>query len=169
MQKQEKNYTCGCAVVKSIIHNFEILDVPESELEIILKTDPEIGTHPSNIKQFFINRNYDVIEKFDSSLDQIDLLSKQGYLIVLTVSVDLPHFTIYDSMNSHHVKFNDPMFGAVNVLIKKFISNKASNPSYRWKIVNSEFKKYLKSISKDKFLEKDYHKHFIAFKKRKHL
>lgn len=158
---QEKDYTCGCACVRMVMSHF-VKDIPsEIELEESLKATSNIGTNPKTIIDYFRNKEYDVIEENNSSLDKVRCYYNDGYVIMMAVSVDVPHFTIYNGDNGNHIFFFDPFFGKMSKLITKFISDKNIYPFYRWRVASDEFKKYLPEANFD---DEESCNYFIAVK-----
>lgn len=161
--KQDKNYTCGCACVRMAMSLFE--GIPsESDLESILETNDTQGTDPKKIEEFFKVNNYEVVSKENSSLDEIDSYHKEGWAVMLAISVDVPHFTMYSGHNGHHVQFMDPFFGIIHRSMKQFNSERMNHPHFRWRIVPEEFKKQFPQYN---FEGKQSNKYFLAVRKKK--
>ncbi|MDD5648979.1 MAG: cysteine peptidase family C39 domain-containing protein [Candidatus Nanoarchaeia archaeon] len=160
--KQEKDYTCGCACVRMAISHFNQNIPSELELEKILKTLSNKGTHPNIIAEYFKNEGYNVVKENNSSLDKVRFYYKEGYVVMLAISVDVPHFTVYNGDNGNHIFFFDPFFGEISKLISKFVSDKTIYPFYRWRVVSNEFKKY---YSEANFDDEESYNYFIAIKK----
>ena len=163
--QQETNYTCGCAAFRMILSNFmKEEDIPvEKYLESKLSTNTDIGTHWDSIVKLAKDEyNLEVILKQDSSIQELEELTKDGYKIMLAISVDVPHWVVYSHNNGNHIYFHDPYFGDNTVReIKNFISDKQNYPFYRWKIKSSEFKKYFPEYD---FSSIESNKLIIAFK-----
>lgn len=143
LYKQETDYTCGCACVRMIIGHFETEeDVPyEMDLEKVLDTNDRQGTDPKTIVEYLQKRGYDVVIKDESNIEEVDSYHRDGWAVMLIISVDAPHYTMYAGNNGNHIDFLDPYFGVVHHRIKKFVSEKTNHPSYRWKLNPKEFKK----------------------------
>lgn len=161
--KQEKDYTCGCACVKMALSMFEPEFIEEELLEKELDTKPNRGTDPKNVEKFFIDRNYDVVSKEHSSVEEIQKYFEEGWAVFLAVSVDVPHFTMYGGHNGNHIKFLDPYFGIIHGLIKHFQNERMKFPTLRWRVVPEEFKKYFPDYDFD---GNESHKYFLAVKKK---
>lgn len=165
--KQETNYTCGCACVRMALSKFTA-DIPtEQELVVILKTQSNSGTDPEEIKNYFLGLGYEVIEKNDSTIKEVEKLFQDGYAVFLAVSVDVPHFVLYGGHNNNHIKFLDPYFGEVYRQIHKFESEKHRYPVLRWKVQIDEFAKYLPETLMKGLTEKkkNSNKYFMAVRK----
>lgn len=136
--KQEKDYTCGCACVRMILSHFSI-DVPtEAELEKHLKTDSN-GTDPAMMIKYLKRKGYEVKKGENASLSEIQSLHLDGWVVILEISVDVPHFTVYNGHNGCHLKLNDPFFGQLSRPNKKFESEKNRHPNLRWWIRTQDF------------------------------
>ena len=81
--KQEKDYTCGCACVKMALSMFEPEFIEEELLEKELDTKPNRGTDPKNVEKIFIDRNYDVVSKEHSSVEEIQKYFEEGWAVFL--------------------------------------------------------------------------------------
>lgn len=159
---QEKDYTCGCACIRMAISHFSEIIPAEIELEKTLETLSNKGTHPNTIVKYFKNCGYDTIEENNSSLDKVRFYHNNGYVVMLAISVDVPHFTIYNGDNGNHIFFLDPFYGEISKLITKFTSPKTIYPHYRWRVISNEFKKY---YSEANFDDEESYNYFIAVKK----
>lgn len=140
---QEKDYTCGCASVRMVISCFGESIPTEAELEKELGTNDRIGTHPDAIVKYFEEHGYTATKGDNGTYELLQKLMDEGYVIMLLVSVDVPHVTVIEKMNDGHIFFYDPFYGKMAKDKKKFASEKQIFPHYRWKVVASEFKKYL--------------------------
>lgn len=161
--KQEKDYTCGCACVRMVMSHVMPSVSSESDLEHILETDPNKGTDPKKIEEFFKANGCEVISKNDSTVDEIQKLYEEGWAVMLAISVDVPHFTVYDGHNGNHVRFFDPYFGIIHRTIKNFMSDNMNYPHYRWRVVPEEFKKHFPQYD---FEGKQSNKYFLAVRKK---
>ena len=126
--QQKKDYTCGCASLLMALSNFiEFNKLPsELELEIEMGTNDRVGTHPQSIIKSANDRGLQAIYGENGDYDILNSLLLEGYVVILMISVDVPHF------GSRMVRDK-----------KKFISDKQIYPNYRWKVLDKEFKKYL--------------------------
>ena len=144
--QQKKDYTCGCASLLMALSNFiEFNKLPsELELEIEMGTNDRVGTHPQSIIKSANDRGLQAIYGENGDYDILNSLLLEGYVVILMISVDVPHYVVVDKINDTHIFFKDPYFGSRMVRDKKkFISDKQIYPNYRWKVLDKEFKKYL--------------------------
>ncbi len=161
--KQETGYTCGCACFRMIISAFSD-DIPDEQSLIKeLSTNDKTGTLPGNLIAAAKSREFEVIQGENATFEDLQKLSKEGYIVALLISVDVPHYIIYLAQNPTHIWVHDPFFGEDICKEKRiFYSDKTIYPYYRWKIKASEFKKYLPDFD---FTHKESNKGYIAFKK----
>jgi ABC-type bacteriocin/lantibiotic exporter with double-glycine peptidase domain len=158
---QEKEYTCGCACVRMAISHFTN-DIPtENELEIILGTNNKTGTNFNKVIEYFQSLNYDVISENNSNIKRVRELHKNGYVILMAISIDVPHFTVYNGDNNNSIYFFDPYFGEISRQLKSFMSDYTPFPLYRWRVKAKEFIKYYPDVD---FSEDESNKFFIAVK-----
>lgn len=162
---QEREYTCGCACVRMAISHFSNEIPTERELETILETNSETGTSMEKVVDYFKSIYYDVIAENNSNIQRVRELYKDGYVILMTISVDVPHFTIYNGDNNNHIFFYDPYFGETSRILQKFLSEKTIFPFYRWRVVASEFTKYFPNTD---FSTEESNNYFIAVKLKNH-
>lgn len=160
--KQEKDYTCGCACVRMALSVYEANVPSEEELELKLGTLSNAGTDPKAIEQYFKDLHYEVVTKENSTVEELQQYFKNGYTIMLAISVDVPHFTIYGGHNNNHITFWDPYFGIIFRTIRYFKSPNIKYPLYRWRVVSQEFKKYFPQYNFD---DKQSNCYFLAVKK----
>jgi predicted double-glycine peptidase len=160
--EQQKDYTCGCACVRMAISHFEDEVPTELYLEEVLKTLSNKGTHPNQIKQYFLDKGYDVVEENNSSIERVRHFYEKDYVVMLAVSVDVPHFTIYNGDNGNHIFLFDPYFGEISKLLSKFLSPKNIYPFYRWRVIAEEFKKYYPEANFD---DEESYNYFLAVRK----
>lgn len=161
--QQETNYTCGVACLRMIISHFSDFTPSEEELISILETNDKIGTHPHKLKEWALANNYSILAGENATLETINSITKEGWVVLLMVSVDVPHWVVYLSNNGNHLFLNDPWYGENQAhTITKFTSENRLYPLMRWKIKNSEFSKYLPEYN---FSEIESNKAYLAFKK----
>ena len=161
--KQETDYTCGVACLRMLFSAFTQEVPSEQDLMIELATNDKIGTHPDKIKEVATKYGYEVKTGENGTMALLDELRYDGYVIMLAISVDVPHWVVYLKNNNNHVFFNDPYFGEMlSRKIREFISPNQNYPHYRWKVKSSEFKKYLPEYNFD---EVESNKLWIAIKK----
>ena len=133
--KQEKNYTCGCACFQMVLSRLGINNIPsQDDLELSMNTSlSNTGTHYDDMKRIGLDYGFDVIDGVDGTIDDIDQLTKDGWVVVLGISLDVPHFVVYLDNNGNHIFFNDPFRGErSNFYLKKFLRN-------NWDINDSKY------------------------------
>ena len=160
--QQEKFYTCGCACFRMMLSHFNI-EVPSEEfLEEKLNTAIEnTGTHYNDLINTGREYGLEVIEGEKASIQQIDQLTKDGWVVILGISLDVPHFVIYLDNNGNHIFFNDPFRGERSSFqIKKFLRNNWTINRDKYKLVELEYPdlKFDAEMNRDKY--------FMAFKKK---
>jgi len=163
--KQETEYTCGCASMRMVLNKLG-LDIPSEErLAILLKTNDKQGTKPEDLVSVASEHfNLKVLEGQNSRVDEIEKLHQRGYVVLLIISIDVPHIVVYNGHNGNHVQIYDPWYGIQSVNKRKFDSNRQQHPHYRWRALKKEFK----DLEKDGYDLKhcNHNKAFIAFKKK---
>jgi hypothetical protein len=116
----------------------------ESELELEMGTNDRIGTHPLAILDAAKKRGFSTMIGQNASFEDISTMMADGWAVMLMISVDVPHVVVVQEINATHIFFKDPYFGdRLARDKKKFISEKQTYPNYRWKVLDSETKKYL--------------------------
>lgn len=122
---QKTDYTCGNACFRMVLNHLGLEDVPEETLVKEMNTSMCHGTHYSSMIDIAKKYNLDYICKENSSLEEIDNLTKDGWCVVIGYTCDIPHLAIYLSNNKNHLFLNDPFFGEdVAHLISKFVRTK---------------------------------------------
>ena len=159
--KQHKNYTCGCACFQMVLSRLGI-DVPsQDDLELAMNTSlANTGTHYDDMVRIGKDYGLDVIDGVDGTIDHIDQLTKDGWVVVLGISLDVPHFVIYLDNNGNHLFMDDPFRGQrSNFQINKFLRN-------HWDINDKKYAS-LKHDFPDLVFDPNMnrHKYWIAFKK----
>ena len=160
--KQEKSYTCGCACVRMAISHLGDVVPGEEELEDLLGTNDTSGTDPVRIVEFLKEQGYQVVSRHGSNVDEVESYFRDGWFVMLAISIDVPHFTVYGGHNGNHVKFHDPFFGGLHVLLRKLKSRNTTFPHLRWRVVVEEFKEPFPQYD---FSGKESDRFFIAAKK----
>lgn len=157
--KQKTGYSCGAACFRMVLSGLGLSDVEEDKLVELMGTVPESGTHYDDMVR--------VSEKFgllcthgeNGTIEQIDQLTKDGWVVVLAYSVDVPHYAVYMGNNGNHLFLNDPFFGEdLSYLISKF-KNKWLIDVSLYKVAIAEM-----DLKLDKSLN-TYH-WFVAYKKK---
>jgi ABC-type bacteriocin/lantibiotic exporter with double-glycine peptidase domain len=90
--KQEESHTCGCACVRMMLSAFEETIPTEVELEQRLGTSTQSGTDPNRVKTFLRERGYEVRTKSGGTIEEVEALYREGWVVLLAISVDVPHF-----------------------------------------------------------------------------
>src|SRR5689334_17011484 len=123
--RQQTYYTCGCACFRMVLSNFK-LNVPrESELELQMHTAPE-NTGTSYADMIRIGNEYGLQVQYgeNGDIEKLEKLNEDGWVVVLAISLDVPHFVVYLTSNGNHIFFNDPFRGEnSNFLLKKFLKH----------------------------------------------
>lgn len=120
--KQEKGYTCGCACFRMAISEFGILDVGEEKLEELMKSLPESGTHYDSMVDVAKEFGLQCKHGQNGTIEELDELVNNGWVVVIAYSVDVPHFSVYMGSNGNHLFLKDPFFGErIPHLISKFV------------------------------------------------
>lgn len=162
--KQETDYTCAIACIRMITDS----ELSENELSTLSKTSEKYGTHPDDIVKTLEYLGYEsfIIEGKDNGIDLVRQYHKNGYNIILLISVDVPHCVVFLTENNNHIFYHDPYFGSnKSCSIKNFTSNKRKYPNIRWLVETDSLKKYYPNIiDPTKFLVGK--QQFIATKKR---
>jgi ABC-type bacteriocin/lantibiotic exporter with double-glycine peptidase domain len=159
--KQETNYTCGCASIRICLSALNMDVVDEKTLINVLQTTPNKGTDKENIINYFKNLNLNVIYENNSNIERVINLFNDGFIIILLVSVDVPHIVVLNNIDNHQLKIFDPYFGKITLMNRKFNSNLQKYPLLRWRIIESEFK----HLPEFDFIGYNENKSFIAIKK----
>lgn len=120
--KQVKGYTCGCACFRMAMNEFNLPDISEEELEYLMKSLPESGTHYDSMVNIAKNYGLQCQSGQNGTLEYLDSLLSDGWVVVLAYSVDVPHYAIYLGNNGNHLFLKDPYFGEKQPhLISKFV------------------------------------------------
>lgn len=123
--RQETYYTCGCACFRMALSHFK-LNVPrESNLAKQMHTTPEnTGTSYEDMIRIGMEYGLEIQSGQDGDLKQLDNLIKDGWVVVLGISLSVPHFVVYLENNGNHIFLNDPFRGErSNFELKKFLKN----------------------------------------------
>jgi predicted double-glycine peptidase len=122
---QETNYTCGNACFRMVLNHLGLEDVPEETLIMQMKTTEHSGTHYDFLIDIADKYNLDCISKENSSLEEIDNLTKNGWCVIIGYTLDIPHAAVYLGNNGNHLFLNDPFLGEEQShLIAKFVRAK---------------------------------------------
>lgn len=122
---QETFYTCGCACFRMVLDHFN-LNVPrENDLAKQMHTTPEnTGTSYEDMIRIGLKYNLDVKYGQNGNLSYLDKQIREGWVVILGISLDVPHYVIYLENNGNHIFFNDPFRGErSNMELKKFLKN----------------------------------------------
>lgn len=161
--KQETDKTCAVACFRMMLsHFFE--DIPtEKELLKKLKFHKQTGVNSDNIIALAKEFGLMVIAEENGTIERITTLRNEGYVVMLAISVNVPHMVIYLEHLPDYVLLNDPFFGEDIMREKKlFLSDDQKYPFHRWRISDEDVKKY----SPDYDSNKDgSYRLFIAIKK----
>lgn len=141
--RQETMYTCGPACARMVLSHYGIT-VTEAELATIMKTEPTSGSDYDSFKLVAERYGLSIIDQFGISyigksspskdtLNYLDALVKNDWIVILAYSLDVPHFSIFTGHNNNHLFLADPLRGEkVAEPIKKFIK--------KWKVDPKDFR-----------------------------
>lgn len=119
--KQEENYRCGNACFRMVLSQLGLEDVSESDLEVLMNTKWNSGTHYNDMIGVAEKFGLQCVHGENGTIEQIDQLTKDGRVVVLAYSVDVPHYAVYMENNGNHLFLHDPTFGEYHsYLISKF-------------------------------------------------
>jgi len=164
--EQETDYTCGVACLRMVISHFDDNVPTEAVLIPLLETNDRIGTKPCHIIKVAKDLGYEVIEGEKGTIELLDEFRDKGYIVMMMVSVDVPHWVIYNGNNNNHAFFFDPYFGENQAhQLKHVRSDKRRFPFFRWRLKNSEFTPLLKTFSEYDFSALESEQYYLAFKK----
>ena len=119
--KQDKNYTCANACFRMVLSAQGLPDVEESVLEGMMGTLPECGTGYQGMVDAAHQFCLECVYGENGTVELIDNLTRSGWTVVVALSVDVPHYAVYQENNGNHLFLADPFFGeSVPHLINKF-------------------------------------------------
>ena len=94
--KQEKNNTCSVACLRMALSKFMDKVPSEEVLAKQLKTNEETGTHPDDERRVAKDiYGMEVLHGENGTIEKLDKLILDGYVIILSVSIAYPHCTVY--------------------------------------------------------------------------
>jgi hypothetical protein len=135
----------------------------EQELSLLLETNDKVGTHPHKIAEIAQSMGLAVLHGEDGTIENLTELTDDGFVVLLAISVDVPHWVVFLKANPVHLFVHDPFFGANRSFeIRKFTSEKQKFPHPRWFINPVELKKYVPEYD---FTEVASNRLWVAFKK----
>lgn len=161
--KQHKNYTCGCACFQMVLSRLGFTDIPDQDsLELAMNTSlANTGTHYDDMKRIGVDYDLNVIDGVDGTIDHIDQLTKDGWVVVLGISLDVPHFVVYLDNNGNHIFMDDPFRGQrSNFQIKKFLRNHWDINHKKYTMLKYDFPDLVFDPTMDR------HRYWIAYKKK---
>lgn len=123
--KQETFYTCGCACFRMVLSHFFDVVPSESKLEKEMHTAPEnTGTSYEDMNSIGDKYGLQTKQGENGKLAELDKLVEDGWVVILGISLDVPHFVVYLENNGNHIFLNDPFRGErSNFLVSKFLRN----------------------------------------------
>jgi predicted double-glycine peptidase len=131
---QQQNYTCGCATFRTALNSLGLLDVDESDLERLMGTTHQSGTHYDLMVESASKFGLEVKYGNKGTLKELDELLDNGWVIIVCFTIVGPHYSVYIGNNGNHLFLYDPNEDKkVAHPIKKFVK------SY-WKVDISEIK-----------------------------
>lgn len=115
--RQTKNYTCGAGALKSIAQHYGI-DMPEKDMAKILKTNPDDGTDPIDLKRVGKQLGLNVKEHFNMPLNLLKkYLDEEKPVICAIQAYGKPkdykedkngHYVIAIGYDKDYIYFEDP-------------------------------------------------------------
>lgn len=111
--KQQTNYSCGAAVVRSILAS---LNVKKSEKEIsrLLFTNKQRGTYTKNLINLIKELKLKYKTKSNSSISELKKFLNQDYLIILLYYLEkdkTDHYAIIKNISKDKIYLLDPYLG----------------------------------------------------------
>lgn len=120
---QKTNYTCGPACIRMVLSKWGI-EVSEEELVKQMHTNDKEGTKPEEMVSIASKFGLKVFTKQHATLEELDKLLREGWMVIVAYSVDVPHYAVYAGSNEQHIFLNDPFFGERFAFLKKKFMNK---------------------------------------------
>ncbi len=131
---QENYYTCGCASFRTVLASLGLEDVSEQDLEILLNTSDKSGTHYNSMINIASKFNLDVKNGNNGTLELLDSLVNDGWVVVICFTIGGPHYSIYKRNNGNHLFiYNTDTNKEESYYIRKFVKN-------NWKVDINDFK-----------------------------
>lgn len=162
--EQETHYTCAVACFRMMLDHFGMPVPAEADLAAQLGTNDVVGTHPDALVALGKEYGLCVSSGENGDLDTLQAVVDAGGVVMLMISVDVPHIVVFLGHNGNHVRFNDPYFGEdMSRQIKNFVSEKQKYPHFRWRIKQADFWKYLPA--QHDFTDQESTRGYIVFTK----
>ncbi|QQG38724.1 MAG: C39 family peptidase [Candidatus Woesearchaeota archaeon] len=124
--KQEKDYTCGPAVMRMLLAAKGIKK-SEKELERMLKISTRIGTWFKYFPIVAEKYRLDYVVARNSNLKELKKLLKEGYIIMVGYFMEeenVGHYAVVTKVDSKYVYMLDPYLGPNRKLrIMNFLKN----------------------------------------------
>lgn len=131
---QEQYYTCGCASFRTVLNSLGLDDVDEAKLEEMLGTTHLSGTHYTSMVDIGPKFGLKVQSGTQGSLELLDDLIEDGWVVVICHSIEGPHYSVYMGSNGQHLFIYDPNVDKkVGHPVHKFVKS-------QWKVDISEHK-----------------------------
>lgn len=139
--RQETYYTCGCACFRMVLSNFKLKVPRESKLAKQMNSSPEnTGTSYDDMIRIGEEYNLQVKSGQHGDLNYLDNLIKEGWVIILGISLDVPHFVVYLNTNKKYIFFNDPFRGERTYFkLKTFLKNNWIIDHKKYKLIELDF------------------------------
>lgn len=156
---QEQYYTCGCATFRAAINSLGLKDVDESDLEVIMGTTYQSGTHYDLMVEAASKFGLQQKSGHKGTLKELDDLLDDGWVVIICYTIGGPHYSVYLGNNGNHLFLFDPDSDKkTSYPIKKFVKN-------NWKVDLNEFKLLIAeyNLVMDETFNSD--KWWIAYKK----
>ena len=158
--KQEKSYTCGVACFRMVMSAQGLPDIDEMTLEKIMGTTYKSGTHYNLMIKAAEKFDLDCISSENGTIELVDMLTQQGWTVILAHGVDLPHYAVYLDKHDGQIFLNDPIFGE-----KHSIQQSKFERAY-WQIDVSKYKVVIAEMDLKLDKGSDSKQWYIAYKKK---
>ena len=157
-QPQEKNHTCGCACFRTVLNSFGLNDVDENDLIPIMNTNTESGTHYNSMVEVGSKFNLQVQTGNNGTLDILDNLINDGWIVIICYSIDSPHYSVYMGNNGKHLFLYDPdVDKKISYPVKNFVNS-------NWKVDIKLFEKLIKDYDLKLNTSHNSEKWWVAYK-----
>lgn len=158
--KQEQYYTCGVACFRMVMSAQGLPDIDEMTLEEIMGTSYKSGTHYDLMVKAAEKFDLDCISSEGGTIELIDLLTQQGWTVVLAYSVDVPHYAVYLGKHDGQIFLGDPTFG------ERYAIPQGKFERAYWQIDVSKYKVAIAELDLDLDKGSDSKQWYIAYKKK---
>jgi ABC-type bacteriocin/lantibiotic exporter with double-glycine peptidase domain len=130
--RQEKPYSCGAAVLRSLLFHFKNVDIPEESIRRLLGTSRR-GTSTSRIVDVMEELGLKTEMLEDSSIGDLEVIVENGFPVVINYYKGGGHFGIVVGDNGSCFEIADPERGRIYSLSKKILRrNWHNHKSTEW-------------------------------------